>query len=94
MVIGEGAVHAFGESPGDVQAESGSELSRSTLHGIARDLGLEPVTSVTKGGTDVVAAVDPASQSGKAAKARKYGIPIVAVPDLLKTSTGGRLTTH
>jgi len=79
---------------GSATYPDGSELNRSTLHDIAGDFGLEPVTSVTKKGTDVVVAADPASQSGKAAKARKYGIPIVAVPDFLKTSTGGRLNTH
>lgn len=59
---------------GSATYPDGSELGRSTLHDIAAGFGLEPVTSVTKKGTDVVVAADPASQSGKAAKARKYGI--------------------
>lgn len=64
----------------------GGELPRSELELLARAIGLEPVRSVTKKGCDVLAAADPASLSGKAAKARGYGIPIVGVADLLAAS--------
>lgn len=60
---------------------------RSELEGRARQLGLEPVRNVTKS-TDVVFAVDAASQSGKAAKARRYGVPVVEVGQFLTSVVG------
>jgi DNA polymerase-3 subunit epsilon len=66
----------------------GSELPRAKLHQIAANLGLEPTNSVTKKHCDLLVAADPSSQSGKAAKARKYGIPNVDVHDLLLAQAG------
>ena len=69
----------------------GTELPRSQLEQIARDLGLTPVRGVTKTGCDLLAAADPATTSGKAGKARRYGIPVVAVADLLHAHPGEQL---
>lgn len=59
-------------------------ISRSFLEEIAADAGLQPVGSVTKKGCDLLVAADPSSQSGKATKARRYGIPVMAVVKFLK----------
>ena len=59
-------------------------ISRSFLEEIAADAGLQPVGSVTKKGCDLLIAADPSSQSGKATKARRYGIPVMAVAKFLK----------
>lgn len=53
--------------------------SRSELEAAAALAGFQPVSSVTRRACDLVVAADPASQSGKAGKARQYGIPIVAL---------------
>lgn len=66
----------------------GTELPRAKLKTIAGDLGLKPTKGVTKKGCDILIAADPASQSGKADKARKYDIPIVDVQDLLLAHPG------
>jgi DNA polymerase III subunit epsilon len=62
----------------------GSELPRKKLNDIAAGLGLEPTSSVTKKNCDLLVASDTSSQSGKAGKARSYGIPLVDVRDFLK----------
>ena len=40
---------------------------------------MQPVASVTKKGCDLLVASDLSSQSGKAHKARRYGIPVMDV---------------
>ena len=62
----------------------GRTRARDDLEAIARDLGLEPVASVTKRGCDLVVAADTASSSGKARKARDYGIPVIDVAEFLR----------
>lgn len=66
----------------------GTELPRKKLNEVAAELGLEPTSNVTKKACDVLVAADPSSQSGKVGKARKYGIPIVDVHDLLVAQPG------
>jgi len=56
------------------------------------DLGLEVVKGVNKT-TELLAAADVSSSSGKAKKARKYGIPIVSVDDLLAARLGSSIET-
>lgn len=62
----------------------GRVRSRADLEAIARDMGLEPVAGVTKRGCDLVVAADTASSSGKARKARDYGIPVIDVAEFLR----------
>lgn len=63
-------------SPGDRIVFTGAmSRDRSSWEEIARGLGYVP-GNVTKA-TKLVVASDPNSQSGKAAKARAYGIPII-----------------
>ena len=61
----------------------GRSIERSHLEDIARSRGYVPTDNATKSGCDLLVASDPASQSGKAAKARKFGIPIVSLEDFL-----------
>jgi DNA polymerase III epsilon subunit-like protein len=60
----------------------GVEIDRDELAAAARAAGLEPVPSVTKA-TGLLVAADPASRSGKAAKARRNGTPVASVGDFL-----------
>lgn len=73
---------------GTATHHDGSELPRKKLKHIATGLGLQPTGSVTKSGCDLLVAADTASRSGKAGKARKYGIPLVDVHDFLKAQPG------
>lgn len=74
---------------GEATGPDGRAIARSELKDIAVDLGLEPVSSVTRSGCDLLVAADVASQSGKAEKARRYGIPLVAAGDFLLAQPGG-----
>jgi len=56
---------------------------RADLEAAAAHSGFQPVSSVTKKACDLLVAADPASQSGKAAQARKWGIPIVSISDFM-----------
>ena len=61
----------------------GESISRHVLEECAACAGMQPVTSVTKKGCDLLVAADLSSQSGKARKARSYGIPVMNVVDFL-----------
>ncbi len=79
---------------GSATYPDGSELRRADLERIAGGLGLVAVSGVTKNGCDVLAAADPCTGSGKADKARRYGIPVVAVGDLLTAAPGATLRAY
>ena len=64
---------------------------RDRLELFARDLGLEARGGVSKS-TDLVCAADVNSRSGKAAKARKYGIPVITVDEFLTAKIGDVLS--
>ena len=49
----------------------------------AAQAGMQPVRSVTKKNCDLLVAADSSSQSGKARKARSYGIPVMSVDEFL-----------
>ena len=68
---------------------TGRKLERSYLEDLARSRGYVPTDNATKTGCDLLVASDPASQSGKAAKARKFGIPIVSLKDFLAAREAG-----
>lgn len=57
--------------------------TRDRLELAASEAGYRPVASVTRKACDLVVAADSASQSGKAAKARQYEIPIISVAEFL-----------
>lgn len=67
----------------------GRELLRAELEELAQDRGLIPTNSVTAKACDLLVAADPASRSGKAGKARKFGIPVAAVAAFLAASGPG-----
>ena len=62
---------------------TGNPVCRSFLEETAASAGMQPVASVTKKNCDLLVAADTSSQSGKARKARNYGIPVMAVADFL-----------
>lgn len=62
----------------------GRAMDRDELETIAATCGLQPVSSVTKKCCDLLVASDPSSASGKAKKARSYGIPIVSIEKFLE----------
>jgi DNA polymerase-3 subunit epsilon len=68
---------------GQVIDSQGNELSREELHSKALALGYIPVESVTKKKCDLVVAADKSSMSGKAKKARDYGISVISVQEFL-----------
>ena len=76
---------------GEATDTHGQAIPRSRLEAHAQQLGLRPVASVTKTGCDLLVAADSASASGKAAKARRYGIPIVSAADFLAATAGQSL---
>ncbi|MBS1837831.1 MAG: DUF2510 domain-containing protein [Actinobacteria bacterium] len=67
---------------GEAVTDDGVEIPRSDLESLATAHGLIPVRSVTKK-TSLLIAADAATRSGKAAKARSYGIPIGSVVEYL-----------
>lgn len=76
---------------GSATYADGSELPRTKLEHIAEGLGLAPTKAVTKSGCGLLVAADPESQSGKVGKARKFGVPVVAVSDFLAAHPGSRV---
>ncbi len=73
-------------APGDKVVLTGTmPRERSYYEDILRDRGLEPWNGVTKKVRLVIAA-DPDSLSGKARKARDYGIPVVGVEEFLDSA--------
>jgi len=61
----------------------GQPMERRDLEALAAVRGLQPVGSVTQKGCDLVIAADPSSASGKAKKARDWGIPVISIEDFL-----------
>ena len=61
----------------------GESIFRHVLEKRAACTGMQPVASVTKKGCDLLVAADLSSQSGKAHKAHRYGIPVMDVIDFL-----------
>ncbi len=62
-------------------------VSRDELHRVAERSGLVPASSVTKR-LDLLVAADPHSASGKAKKARAYGIPMLSMDDFVRMVNG------
>ena len=62
----------------------GTLFSRHFLEERVAQAGMQPVASVTKKGCDLLVAADPSSQSGKARKARGYGVPVMGAAEFLE----------
>jgi DNA polymerase-3 subunit epsilon len=68
---------------------NGEQISREDLEALAAKVGLHPVSSVTKKGCDVLVAADESSMSGKAKKAKDWGIPVISVEKFITFCTFG-----
>lgn len=74
---------------GAATGSGGRELPRSELEAIAEGWSLVPSSNVSAKSCDLLVAADPWSRSGKAGKARRFGIPVASVPDFLTASGPG-----
>lgn len=78
---------------GSALDSAGAEIDRGDLESLAIRHGLVPKSSVTAKGCGLLIAADVSTQSGKADKARQYGIPVASVDDFLSAlRTGNQLT--
>lgn len=68
---------------------NGEQISREDLEALAAKVGLHPVNNVTKKGCDVLVAADESSMSGKAKKAKDWGIPVISVEKFITFCTFG-----
>jgi len=69
---------------GTARDENGAEITREFLESIAVSRGLVIVPSVTKTSCDLLVASDKSSMSGKAKKARDYGITVISVSEFME----------
>jgi DNA polymerase-3 subunit epsilon len=67
----------------------GEQIPRAQLEALAAKSGLQPVNSVTKKGCDILVAADEASMSGKAKKAREWGIEVVTIDQFFTFAGNG-----
>ena len=67
-----------------IHPATGVKLDRSDLEAICLATGLVPLERLTKADTDLLVAADPSSQSGKAKKARQWGITVISVDEFLE----------
>jgi DNA polymerase-3 subunit epsilon len=75
---------------GEATGLSGEVISRSDLEALAAKVGLHPVDNVTKKGCDILVAADETSMSGKAKKAKEWGIPVISVEKFISYCTFGK----
>ena len=75
---------------GEAFGFSGSSIQRSDLEALAAKVGLNPVKDVTKKGCDILVAADEATMSGKAKKAKEWGIPVISVEKFITYCTFGK----
>lgn len=68
---------------------SGNTILRADLESMAAKVGLHPVNSVTKKGCDFLIAADDSTMSGKAKKAREWGIEVMSVDKFISYCTFG-----
>lgn len=74
---------------GVATSTSGNTIPRAELEALAAKVGLHPVNSVTKRGCDILIAADDSTMSGKAQKAREYGIEVLTVEKFITFCTFG-----
>lgn len=75
---------------GAATGADGGTLSRDWLERLAASRGLQPVVTVTRRSCELLVVADLATQSGKARKAREYGIPVIDVQEFLRLLDAGR----
>jgi DNA polymerase-3 subunit epsilon len=75
---------------GDASGFSGGSIARGDLEALAAKVGLHPVGDVTKKGCDLLVAADTSTLSGKAKKAKEYGIPVISVEKFITYCTFGK----
>lgn len=75
---------------GEAFGHSGETIGRSDLEALAAKVGLHPVKDVTKKGCDILVAADEATMSGKAKKAKYWGIPVISVEKFITYCTFGK----
>lgn len=75
---------------GEAFGFSGNTIQRSDLETLAAKVGLHPVKDVTKKGCDILVAADEATMSGKAKKAKEWGIPVISVEKFVTYCTFGK----
>ena len=75
---------------GEAFGFSGSTIHRSDLEALAAKVGLHPVKDVTKKGCDILVAADESTMSGKAKKAKEWGIPVISVEKFVTYCTFGK----
>ena len=72
---------------GAVRNAKSEEVPREILEDMAKVKGFVSVSSVSKKNCDLLIASDTSSMSGKAQKAREFGIPIASAEDFLLWAT-------
>jgi DNA polymerase-3 subunit epsilon len=75
---------------GEAFGMSGTTIDRGDLEALAAKVGLHPVRDVTKKGCDLLVAADTSSMSGKAKKAKEWGIPVISVEKFITYCTFGK----
>ena len=74
---------------GVATTSTGNTILRVELESMAATVGLHPVNSVTKKGCDILVAADDSTMSGKAMKAREWGIEVISVDKFISFCTFG-----
>ncbi len=75
---------------GEASGFSGNTINRGDLEALAAKVGLHPVRDVTKKGCDLLVAADTSTMSGKAKKAKEWGIPVISVEKFITYCTFGK----
>jgi DNA polymerase-3 subunit epsilon len=75
---------------GEASGFSGTTIDRTELEALAAKVGLHPVRDVTKKGCDILVAADTSTMSGKAKRAKDWGIPIISVEKFITYCTFGK----
>ena len=75
---------------GEASGLSGNIITRGDLEALAAKVGLHPVRDVTKKGCDLLVAADTSTMSGKAKKAKEWGIPVISVEKFITYCTFGK----
>jgi DNA polymerase-3 subunit epsilon len=75
---------------GEASGFTGQSIDREDLEALASKVGLHPVRDVTKKGCDLLVAADESTSSGKAKRAKEWGIPIMSVDRFITFCTFGK----